>query len=189
MAKSAFILLGRRLRDLSKLVFAQLKRVSQQLIALVFQRREVVPLRGDVPSPQTADEGVSEADANEPFLDTPSVRYPEEDRILSNIPWVKLVEECVALYSEIDDLLPSMTESKQDLARHMLDRLAEILQRSGISLIEDDTEFDPRRHKTESDVPSGTTIVKTLRRGFALGRRVFLKAVVQVEPSGPNSTS
>lgn len=189
MAKSALRLFAIRLRDLSKLVFAQLKRVSQQLISLLFQKREVEPLRGDVPSPQTADEGVSDVDANEPSVETLRVHYPEEDRMLSNTPWVKLVEECVELYSEIDDLLPNMTESQQQLGRHIIDRLAGILQRSGISLIDDDTEFDPRRHKAESDVPPGTTIVKTLRRGFALGRRVFLKAVVQVESSGSSSTS
>jgi len=166
-----------------------LKLVFQQLISLLCREKGFSPSRGDVASPATIDERSSEAVASEPFLDTPSVHYPEEDRMLSNTPWVNLVEECVNLYSEINDLLPDMTESQQELGRHIIDRLAEILQRSGISLIEDDTEFDPRRHQTESDPPPGTTIVKTLRRGIALGRRVFLKALVQVEHSGSNSVS
>lgn len=173
MAKNAFLLFGIRLRDLMKLVLGRLKRVSQRFVLLPFQKNSVSPPWSDVASPQTTDERPSEVGASKSFLGTPSVHYPKEDRKLSNKPWVKLVEGCVALRSEIDEALPRMNESQQKLARHILDRLAEILQRSGVSLIECDTKFDPQRHRSEFEVPSGTRIVKTLRRGFPVGRRGF----------------
>lgn len=137
-------------------------------------------------------ENAGEMAAGDNASETLEISYPEEDRMLSNSSWVKLVEECIELFSEIERWRQAPSELEQNLVEHILYRLTEILQRSGVTLIDNDAEFDPRRHECDpfwAEVPPGACIVKTIRHGFAVGRRVFLKAVVQIDRKDPSSTS
>lgn len=106
---------------------------------------------------------------------------------LFNRPWVKLVEDCTELYSDITDRLPCYDPGQLDLAHHVLDRLLEILERNGVTIISGDQLFDRTRHAPEGgsrDVPVDSPILATISPGFAIGRRVLRKAVVKVDISG-----
>jgi hypothetical protein len=73
-------------------------------------------------------------------------RIPAEnvsDDTLQNKPWLNLVEECVDLYDELYRLQSSLDTSAQELADHCRCRLLEILERSGVSILADNTTFDP----------------------------------------------
>lgn len=109
---------------------------------------------------------------------------------LFNRPWVKLVEDCTELYSEIADRLPCYDPNQLNLAHHVLDRLLEILERNGVTIISGDHLFDRTRHATEGgsrDVPADSPILATISPGFAIEKRVLRKAVVKVEISGKST--
>lgn len=99
-------------------------------------------------------------------------------------PWVKLVEDCVGVVDELDRHMASLDPRYQELADHVIFRLGEVLERSGVDVISDDTAFDSRRHRPErasSRTSPGATVTETLSPGFAVGRRVLRRARVRVE--------
>lgn len=109
---------------------------------------------------------------------------------LFNRPWVRLVEDCTELYSEIADRLPCYDSNQLNLAHHVLDRLLEILERNGVTIISGDHVFDRTRHTTEGrplDVPADSPILATISPGFAIEKRVLRKAVVKIEISGKST--
>jgi hypothetical protein len=103
---------------------------------------------------------------------------------LNNKPWVKLVEECVDLYDELDNFKPELDSVKQEVADHVMCRLQEILERSQVNTIAGDSSFNFAHHqagKTYKKVPPGTAILETLSPGFRIGPRVLRKAQVVLD--------
>lgn len=104
---------------------------------------------------------------------------PEEDG-----RWTKLVEECVEVVDELDDHMSDFDAPRRDVARHVILRLEEILERSGVEVIENDISFDRARHKpapASAATAPGAFISETLSPGFAVGPRVLRRARVRVE--------
>ena len=101
---------------------------------------------------------------------------------LNNEPWLNLAEECVELLDELDELRPAFDPARRMLAEHVMSRLEEALERSGIEVISGDIAFDRNRHKPEraSAAASGATIAETLSPGFAVGQRVLRRARVRL---------
>ena len=105
---------------------------------------------------------------------------------MANKPWLSLFEECVDFYGELERLQPSLDASAQEMVDHCRCRLLEILERSGVTILAEDTAFDRGRHQAESTCESpheATPIETTLSPGFAVGRRVFRRARVKVAAS------
>jgi hypothetical protein len=97
--------------------------------------------------------------------------------------WLHLAEECADLFDELDRLAPNVDAPRQEMIRHVKHRLQEILTRSGVELIDQDTAYDRSRHKLEpldADIPSGTPLVEIVSPGFVVGRRVLRPAHVRV---------
>jgi hypothetical protein len=102
---------------------------------------------------------------------------------LDNKVWVNVVEECVALFDEMDRLGTTVSEESRDLAEHVCDRLREILERSGVEVLEGSTEFDRRLHQLYGEAvrsPDGTAVTRTISPGFRVGRRIFRRARVTI---------
>lgn len=141
-------------------------------------------------SPPTAD-GLTSADGPPPVLqvgtpatadsyDSPrSVENPLENRA-----WLRVVEEMVMLFEEVERIGTSLSASERTIAEHTQLRLQEILERAGVGLIAEDTAFDRTRHQPEprgAQVARGAAIARTLSPGFVVGPRVLRRARVQVE--------
>lgn len=116
------------------------------------------------------------------------IELHEEDssseRNLDGEAWMKLVEECVGVVDELDRDMERFDPARQDLADHVVWRIAEVLERSEVDLIWDDETLDSRRHlavKAGSRATSGAPIAETLSPGFAVGRRVIRRARVRLE--------
>jgi hypothetical protein len=104
---------------------------------------------------------------------------------LDNKAWVNLVGECVELFDEMDGVTASSSDPRKDLAEHVCYRLREILERSGVEVLEGDssTQFDGLQHQLggkATRTPEGTQITGTLSPGFRIGRRVFRRARVTI---------
>jgi len=98
--------------------------------------------------------------------------------------WMKLVEECVEVVDELDEHMGSFDAPRREVAGHVLLRLEEILGRSGVGIISNDTVFDRARHKPDADhaaTDNGAVVRETLSPGFVVGPRVLRRARVQLE--------
>jgi molecular chaperone GrpE (heat shock protein) len=96
---------------------------------------------------------------------------------------MKLVEECVEVLDELDEHMSRFDAPRRELAEHVIVRLEEILERSGVEIISNDAIFDRARHKPNVDhatTGNGATIRETLSPGFAVGSRVLRRARVQL---------
>jgi uncharacterized tellurite resistance protein B-like protein len=116
----------------------------------------------------------------------PSSSAPTSDtyNLLDNKPWVDLAEGSVELLDELDRQMPHFDSARQELADHVILRLEEVLQRSGVDVISEETVFDRSRHKlarADPQIAPGAIVTKTLSPGFAIGPRVLRRARVQVE--------
>jgi len=108
---------------------------------------------------------------------------PDLDDPLNDKRWLKLVEECVGLFDDLDSHLASFDPPRQQLTDHVLLQLQEILERSDVEIIADDTTFDRHRHqpeRTAAGAVPGTPIAKTLSPGFAVEGRVLRRARVRL---------
>lgn len=104
---------------------------------------------------------------------------PQEDR-----RWMKLVEECAELVDELDEHLSSFDVPRREVAGHVIQRLEEILGRSGVEVISNDAIFDRARHKPDANhsaIDNGAAVHETLSPGFAVGSRVLRRARVRLE--------
>lgn len=103
---------------------------------------------------------------------------------LDNRQWMSLVEECVELFDEFERHKASFDASSRELADHINSRLQEILERAGVETIASDSNFDPRRHKSQNTISVEATehalITETLSPGFAVGPRVLRRAHVRL---------
>lgn len=106
-----------------------------------------------------------------------------QDRPAVDEHWLKLVQECVDLYNDLDKRLASFDPSRHELAEYVLLQLQEILERCGVELIDGDTVFERSRHQPErsaAGVVAGDTIIETVSPGFAVGARVLRRARVRL---------
>ena len=97
--------------------------------------------------------------------------------------WMKLVEECVEMVDELDEHMGSFGAPRREVAGHVILRLEEILGRSGVEIISNNTIFDRARHKPDADhsaLDNGTTVGEILSPGFAVGPRVLRRARVRL---------
>jgi hypothetical protein len=98
--------------------------------------------------------------------------------------WTGLAEGCVEVIDELDQHIVGFDAPRQELAEHVMLRLEEVLERSGVEVIMDEASFDRARHRPVSGgvaVSDGAAITETISPGFAVGRRVLRRARVQVE--------
>lgn len=98
--------------------------------------------------------------------------------------WERLAEECVDLVDELDRNMASFDPERQELADHVILRMEEGLERSGVDVISEDEAFDSKRHRPEkatTKTSPGAPIAETLSPGFAVGRRVLRRARVRLE--------
>jgi hypothetical protein len=146
------------------------------ILAISVLRREV---RRTESTPQALAPAVDPTPARSADLPADPV---SADDPLTNHALMKLVEECVLLFDELDRVRPSLDAESQDFAEHLGCRLQEILERSGVSIISKDVVFDCKRHQTSPPAmdSSGAAIAETQSPGFAVGRRVFRRARVKL---------
>ncbi|GIW96400.1 MAG: hypothetical protein KatS3mg110_4441 [Pirellulaceae bacterium] len=115
----------------------------------------------------------------------PSIECSQPGDPLDNRPWVSLVEECAGLYEDLERLATTFNghDGAIELIEYMENRLLEILQRCGVTIIDGDKHFSRIRHRVtelQTKVAEGQPIVETIRPGLAVGRRVFCRAVVRL---------
>lgn len=145
--------------------------LSTLVLAIKLKQRPLVP-------PSQGGHSTLEAQVLTTVATEPSSPDP-----LDNTPWMNLVEKCVDLIDELDRLLESLDPPRQEMAEHVISRLQEVLERSGVNVISGDTQFDRSRHESatrKSGLSPGTPITATLSPGFAVGRRVLRRARVQL---------
>lgn len=136
----------------------------------------------DLPVPSPA--------APEPVTAEPEKAEPEalDGEPLDNRPWLKLVEESVALFDELDRHRVDFDAPRQEVADHVICRLQEILERCGVEPVSGSGPFDRNRHQPDgaTRVPAGATVTQTLSPGFRVGKRILRRARVQVhDANGP----
>jgi hypothetical protein len=98
--------------------------------------------------------------------------------------WMTLVEECVEVVDDLDEHMDSFDTPRREVAGHVILRLEDILERSGVEVISNDAIFDRARHKPDADhsgTGNGAAVRETLSPGFAVGPRVLRRARVQLE--------
>src|SRR6266702_7799799 len=105
------------------------------------------------------------------------------DDLLNNKAWIKLTQECVTLFDELDRKSANMDPRRQELAGYVCSQLEEILERCGVTIISGDSAFDERRHQpypAVSRVAAGTVIAETLSPAFVVGPHVLRRARVRL---------
>ena len=121
-------------------------------------------------------------DASPPL---PPAPQPPADP-LDNGPWLKLVENCVDLFDELDSHLDHFDPSGRELAEHTCLRLQEILQRCGVELIDQPGDFERSLHQpVEPGTGLNSATVRPISPGFRVGRRVLRRARVSLAPGAP----
>jgi hypothetical protein len=113
---------------------------------------------------------------------TKDMEPPPHD-LLDDKRWLRLVEELVSLLDELERHQPQFDPATRDLAGHVGLRVQEILERSGVTVIEGETAFDRSRHQPEQGAAharAGAAVLETLRPGLAVGRRVLRRARVRL---------
>ena len=106
----------------------------------------------------------------------------QQQGTLENRSWLSLVEDNIAIYDELDRNMESFDEQSKQLGEHILLRLEEILERSGVSLIQGETTFDRHRHQpipVTTSVAHGAPIIATLSSGFVVDGRILRRAHVR----------
>jgi hypothetical protein len=112
----------------------------------------------------------------------------------ANHAWLSVVEECVALFDELEGYAPRLDAARREMVSHVTCRLREILERCGVDPISQESSFNRDRHLVEylaAPPEHGAAIVETLSPGFAVGRRVLRRARVRLvdKSSGENGGS
>src|SRR5206468_1197992 len=125
------------------------------------------PVPSPVVSPKSAAPSTAALESAEPV--------PPDGEPLDNRPWLKLVEESVALFDELDRHRADFDPGRQEVADHVICRLQEILERCGVEPISGGGNFDRSRHQPEgaTRVLPGTTVTETLSPGFRVGKRIL----------------
>jgi hypothetical protein len=117
---------------------------------------------------------------------TANLSIPVEDAAGSSRShdWLSLVEECVELLDELERHKEDFDPPRIELIEHVTMRLTELLERSGVEIISDETNFDRLRHQPDGRAGArakpGDALSETLSPGFAIGRRVLRRAKVRL---------
>lgn len=101
---------------------------------------------------------------------------------LRNERWLGLAESCATLFDDLDAQMSGSDVPRQQMARHVENRLREILIHSGVEVIARDRVFDVRRHQLDQaseEVAPGTPIAAFVSPGFAVEDRVLRRAIVR----------
>jgi len=96
---------------------------------------------------------------------------------------MRLVEECVEVVDELDRHMNTFDAPRREVAEHVVLRMEEVLERSGVEVISNEPTFDRGRHQpvgASATASPGAAIAETLSPGFAIGRRVLRRARVRV---------
>lgn len=163
-------------------------------VLLIIQQRPTVQASSEshvlslaiVPDPPVSSPAAPESETAEPQKAESEALDGEP---LENRPWLKLVEESVALFDELDRHRVDFDAPRQEVADHVICRLHEILERCGVEPISGGGPFDRNRHQPDgaTRVPPGATVTQTLSPGFRVGKRILRRARVQVDnPNGPD---
>ena len=121
--------------------------------------------------------------------ETPSGSPPPRPVVepIDNRPWMKLVEECVDLVDELDGQLAALDPGGREIAEHVCLRLQEVLQRCGVTLIDQPGAFERTLHQPVGPgTGAGTPQVEVLSPGFRVDRRILRRARVQFLPATPS---
>jgi hypothetical protein len=127
-----------------------------------------------------------ECSVTSPAAELEDDELPDGDP-LDNLPWLKLIEENVALFDELDSHRADFDAPRQELADHVICRLQEILERCGVEPISGEGDFDRSRHQNEGAVRvfPGAMIAETLSPGFRIGKRILRRARVRIQTPAP----
>ncbi|MCI0524849.1 MAG: nucleotide exchange factor GrpE [Acidobacteria bacterium] len=112
-----------------------------------------------------------------------TIEPPKPPNPLDDRAWLKLAEECVELFDEVDRHLIDFDPKRRELAEHVLFRLRELLERSGVEVIAKEEPFDRYRHQAiapPGSRPQQMTIAEVLSPGFAVRQRVLRRARVRL---------
>ena len=104
--------------------------------------------------------------------------------------WLGLVEEVVLLLDEMERAQTTLAPNARELAEHVESRLGEILIRTGVQSINDESTFDRLRHQPlpGRSAKHGTAVIaETIRPGLIVGRRVLRRAVVRLADGGSDT--
>ena len=113
------------------------------------------------------------------------------DDPLDNKPWIKLAEECVELFDELDRQIKFFEPGRREIADHVCCRLQEMLERSGVELIAETAIFERTLHQPEiptAGITNGADTAFILSPGFRVGRRVLRRARVELQNSSQNNS-
>jgi len=147
------------------------------------------------PAPSAAIPENTTADADVP-LPTKSIDNDATSDPLDNKPWLDLAKDCLALFEEMDrnrDFFE--TQGERQLADHIGLRLQEILERSGLEVIDTGGPFGRNLHQPDRSA-AGTApellAVEIRSPGFRIGRRILRRARVRLlgstdEPPSPGA--
>jgi hypothetical protein len=136
-----------------------------------------------------------EPSISQPFDTSPSLHPLFNPGIfndpLDNKPWIKLAEECVELFDELDRQIKFFDPARREIADHVCCRLQEMLQRSGVELIAETALFERTLHQPEiptAGMTNGADTAIILSPGFRVGRRVLRRARVELQNSVQNKS-
>lgn len=121
----------------------------------------------------------------------PPAKSEISDDPLYNKLWIKLAEECVELFDELDRQLKFFDPPRSEIASHVCCRLQEMLQRSGVELIAETALFERTLHQPEiptAGMSNGADTAIILSPGFRIGRRILRRARVELQSSAPNKS-
>ena len=122
-------------------------------------------------------------------METPVLPQEEpSSSILDNQAYIKLVEDIVYLGDELAKIRTTLPEAAVGLAEYVAAQLEEILDRNGVTPIEEETRYDVRRHQVVPMrlVADGADIIRTIEPGWCLENRILRRARVEVaDPEEP----
>lgn len=102
-------------------------------------------------------------------------------QLLENHEWVRFVEECAALYDQLDGWAMEFDEPRRELTETVCLQLKDILVRSGVEVIDQSGPFDHNKHLPAKGTRIAIgTAVRIVSPGFAVGPRVFRRATVEI---------
>jgi hypothetical protein len=136
--------------------------------------RQQLQDRSTAPTPLWPESGFAASGADE----APTIVAPTSDRG----SWLRLVEECVGFFDELDQSRHRLDDERlRELVSHVRLRVKEILERSGVDMIDGEQTFDRARHQADAArAPRpGAPITATISPGFAVGKRVLRRARVE----------
>jgi hypothetical protein len=147
----------------------------------IIKTRPPAEVAAEAPVPILKRSPVSPLDM--PLVPAQTIEEAPGGELLDNRPWMKLVEEIIALFDELDRHRIDFDATRLEVADHVICRLQEMLERCDVEPISDEGDFDRNRHQPERSarVAPGATVTKTLSPGFRVGTRILRRARVSVQ--------